>query len=403
MTSSIPVEAPQEKQVRFSIFSYGFRPFFLAAGIYAILPLIPWALHLAGLYHADLALQSWHAHEMLFGFVAAGINGFLLTAIPGWTNTPPLTGRKLQQLFCLWLVGRIAFWLFLFIDHALIGYLLFLDLLLPIAQSMRMIRIFKATKHKRILMLTCIMLVLAAANLLIILDLNGFTIGTAQIGAILAPNMLMIMIAAIGGQLTPAFTRTYLQQKGLATAVRTIPSIEKLAIALLVVHALADLVLPHSVLVYGIALLACLIHAVRFSRWGTVHVLNQPILWVLHGAYLWLILALFLKGAAFMLDLPAHSYLHAFTIGAVGLYMTGIMTRAGLGHTGRPLIVHSLISNAYRLVIIAAILRLIAIFVPGYAWQAMMVAIICWVVAFMLYLWVYSPILTRPRVDGKAG
>lgn len=403
MSRILQIEEPLNKREPFSIFSYGFRPFFLAAGIYAILPLIPWALYLTGNFDPNIPLQSWHAHEMLFGFVAAAISGFLLTAIPNWTNTPPLTGKGLKHFFCFWLSGRIAFWLFLFIDHPFIGTLLFLDLLLPVAQGIRITRIFAATKSKRNFIFIGIMGGLAIANLLVILDLNGFTQGTAQLGAIFAPNIIMITIAVIGGRVTPNFTRSYLQQKGIANNIRSFPIIEKLAIGLLVLNALADLMVPHSSISYGVALLACAVHAVRFSGWQMHKILHQPILWVLHIGYLWLILALFFKGSEALLDLPYHLYLHAFTLGAVGMYMLGIMARASLGHTGRPLIVSKTITAAYLLVLCAAIIRVTVSFYPEYYVQGMVAAIVCWVIAFTLYVWVYAPILTRPRVDGKPG
>jgi uncharacterized protein involved in response to NO len=51
---------------------------------------------------------TWHIHEMLFGFVMAAIAGFLLTAIPNWTQRLPVSGGLLGLLAGLWLLGRIA-------------------------------------------------------------------------------------------------------------------------------------------------------------------------------------------------------------------------------------------------------------------------------------------------------
>ncbi len=403
MSRIIQIEEPQNKPVPFSIFSYGFRPFFLAAGIYAILPLIPWVLYLTGTFDPNIPLQHWHAHEMLFGFVAAGINGFLLTALPNWTGTPPLTGTGLKRIFYFWLIGRIAFWLFLFIDHPLIGYVLFLDLLLPIAQSIRITRIVTATQNKRNFIFIGILSMLAIANLLIILDLNKLTEGTAQMGALFAVNIIMITIAVVGGRVTPNFTRSYLQQKGIAEEIRSFPMIEKLAIGLLILNALTDLIVPHSMISYSIALLACGVHAFRFSHWQMYKILHYPLLWVLHAGYLWLILTLFLKGSESLLGLPYHLYVHAFTVGAIGLYMLGIMTRATLGHTGRPLSIGPSIIIVYLLIFVAAILRTVAPFFPEHYTEAMVSTMLLWTVAFALYLYVYAPILTRPRVDGKPG
>lgn len=402
MNAPIEISEPAQKE-KFSIFSYGFRPFFLAAGIYAILPLIPWALFLSGNFDPEIPLQSWHAHEMLFGFVAAAISGFLLTAIPNWTNTSPLTGSGLKKLFLFWLSGRIAFWLFLIFPHPIFGYLLFLDLLLPIAQGIRITRIITSTGNKRNLIFIGIMSVLAMANLLVILDLNNITNNTAQIGAILAPNIIMIMIAVVGGRVTPNFTRSYLQQQNIKANIRTFPIIEKLAIGLLALNAVIDIIIPHSTTSYTIALIACAIHTIRFSQWESLKTLNDPIVWILHLGYAWLVVTLFLKGAEGFMDIPYNLYLHAFTVGAVGTYILGIMTRATLGHTGRPLQVSTTIRVAYLFILTAATIRIMTPFYTEFYTSGMMLTTALWVGAFALYLWVYVPILTSPRIDGKEG
>jgi uncharacterized protein involved in response to NO len=396
------IEEPQTPE-KFSIFSYGFRPFFLAAGIYTILPIIPWMLYLSGLYEPHISLQSWHAHEMLFGFVAAGISGFLLTAIPNWTNTPPLKGAGLRRFVYFWLLGRIAFWLFLAFDHPVFGALLFLDLLLPVSQGIRIARIFWKSGSKRNFIFVGVMAGLAAANLLVILDLSGITIGTAAIGAVFAPNIIMVTIAVIGGRVTPSFTRAYLDKRGIKASIRIFPLLEILAIGVLVLNAVLDLITPQSTLAYSVALIACVLHALRLSQWACMKTLGNPMVWVLHLGYLWLVVALFLKGAEGWLGLPYHLYVHAFTIGAVGIYLLGIMSRAALGHTGRKLQASKPIALAYLLVFAAALIRVVTPFYPDIFVQGMGLTTALWVLAFSLFLWVYAPILTSPRIDGKPG
>ena len=56
-----------------------------------------WMLMLAG-GESSTALsvaRDWHVHEMVFGFLPAVITGFLLTAVPNWTDRPPIQGRAL--------------------------------------------------------------------------------------------------------------------------------------------------------------------------------------------------------------------------------------------------------------------------------------------------------------------
>ena len=87
----------------------GFRPFFLGAGIFAVLSMILWILVLTGLISLPVSQPStnWHAHEMLFGYASAALAGFLLTAIASWTGRPPVSGRLLMNLFMLWVAGRV--------------------------------------------------------------------------------------------------------------------------------------------------------------------------------------------------------------------------------------------------------------------------------------------------------
>jgi uncharacterized protein involved in response to NO len=93
-----------------ALFSYGFRPFFLAAGLWAIVGILLWIPQYMGKLSvpSHLSPLDWHVHEMLYGYVAAAIAGFLLTAIPNWTGRLPVNGRPLAGLAALWLAGRFA-------------------------------------------------------------------------------------------------------------------------------------------------------------------------------------------------------------------------------------------------------------------------------------------------------
>lgn len=394
---------PRRRQEPFSIFSYGFRPFFLAAGSYAVIALLPWVFYLGGWFETDISLQLWHAHEMIFGFIAAGATGFLLTAIPNWVGAPAMIGLRLKCLFAVWLAGRVAFWLFLFFDHPIFGYLLFVDVLLPIMHGFHITRVLVGRGNRRNYVFIAIMAMFVIANLLYILDFNGITNGTAQIASILIINVVMIMVTVIGGRVTPNFTRSYLRQQGVEVIIRSFPVVEKLVVGLLVLNVALDLIMPHHAVSYSVALLAGAAHLVRFSQWQSFRTLHNPALWVLHLGYAWLVIALLLKGAEGWLSLPYHLYLHAFTVGAVGSYMLGIMSRAALGHTGRALSVSKPITTAYLMILLAAIIRVSTPFAPEYFTQGMVSAGSLWMAAFALYVWVYAPILTSPRVDGKPG
>jgi uncharacterized protein involved in response to NO len=145
--------------------------------------------------------------------------------------------------------------------------------------------------------------------------------------------------------------------------------------------------------------------AVRMLQWSTLRTLREPIVWVLHVAYLWLPVGLALKSLAFLSgDAFAAFWLHALTIGAIATMILAVMTRAALGHTGRPLVVDPVIALAYLLVSAAALVR-----VFGLSWLhlayplVILLAAFLWTSAFVLFLWIYAPILLRPRMDGKPG
>ena len=94
-----------------ALFSYGFRPFFLGAAIWAALGMLLWLPQ----YFGELTLPTafgpldWHIHEMIYGYVGAVIAGFLLTAIPNWTGRLPVNGMALAGLAGLWVAGRAAY------------------------------------------------------------------------------------------------------------------------------------------------------------------------------------------------------------------------------------------------------------------------------------------------------
>ena len=93
-----------------AILTFGFRPFFFGAAVWAVLAMVLWVPMLSGHLMLPTAFDpvSWHAHEFLFGYLGAVVAGFLLTAVPNWTGRLPIVGWPLGMLAGLWLVGRVA-------------------------------------------------------------------------------------------------------------------------------------------------------------------------------------------------------------------------------------------------------------------------------------------------------
>ena len=384
-------------------FAYGFRPFFLAAGWYALIALVAWLwLYRAGAApFGPLPAYLWHAHEMLFGFVAAAIAGFMLTAVPSWTGGRGFAGRPLIILFCIWLAGRIAIAAAGVLPLPLVAVLelAFLPALaLTLAPAL-----FRSSNRNRPLLV--VIFALWATDAAFVYALGEFDVLLASRAVRIALDIVLLLVTVIGGRIVPAFTAAGLRKRGTDVKVRTRPAVERLAIGSMVAVILFDIVAPAHWTAAAVALLAALAHVVRISGWQTLRTFSDPIVWVLHLAYAWLPIGLFLK-ATYLLTAAgwAVHWPHALGAGAAATMIVAVMTRASLGHTGRPLVVARRIAWAYALLVAAAAMRVFGpVALPIAYPHVILCAGILWVAAFLLYAWVYTPILLQPRVDGKAG
>ena len=385
-------------------FAYGFRPFFLAAGWYALIALGAWLwLYRAGAApFGPMPAFLWHAHEMLFGFVAAAIGGFMLTAVPSWTGSRGYAGLPLILLFGAWLAGRAAMAAAGMLPLWLVAAaeLLFLPALaMTLAPAL-----FRSTNRNRPLLVVILALWLTDAAFVYALATDDVLLASRSVR--IALDIVLLLVTVIGGRIVPAFTAAALRNRGAKdVGVRAWPVVERLAIGGMVAVIVFDLAAPSHWTAGAVALIAALAHAARMTGWQTLRTLKDPIVWVLHFAYAWLGIGLFLKavsvlaGAAWAVHWP-----HALGAGAAATMILAVMSRASLGHTGRPLVVARPIAWAYGFVIAAAAVRVFGpVALPlDYAY-----IIVCagtlWLVAFFLYVWAYTPILLRPRADCKPG
>jgi uncharacterized protein involved in response to NO len=386
------------------LWSRGLRPFFLMAGACALALVPTWVAMLNGLLPAPTWLTPpwWHAHEMLFGFVAAAASGFLLTAVPSWTGSEPVAGRGLAALVALWLAGRVVM--------ALAGRLppiavAVVDLAYLPVLAVVLARPLLHSGQWRNYGFVVILLALATANLLTHLDATQLVGGVAHTGLRLAVFLVAALIVIIGGRIVPLFTLNALRRAGSEAEVRSRPWVNRLAIAGVVLFIALEMVAPRTRWTGASALLAALLLLVRMSGWQTLRTLRDPLVWSLHLGYAWVAIGLGCIGLADLFGLvPWTSGVHALTAGAFGTMTLAVMTRAALGHTGRPLQAPRGIPEAYLLVTAGALLRTIApVLLPYDLLAALAVAGGLWAAAFALFLAVYVPILTRPRIDGAPG
>lgn len=378
-------------------FALGFRPFFLAAGLYAVLMMALWLLVLNGKLHiGSLSPIVWHAHEMLFGFTVAVIAGFLLTAAQNWTGIRTPSGPALVALFLLWLAGRISF----LIPELPMGWVALLDLLfLPVLALTLAWPIIKARQIYN-LPFPLMLLILAAANVLVHVEALGRPDARISLGLHLAAYVVVTMIVVMGGRVIPSFT-----DNKLRTHARRWKTIERLVPVVTLGALLAVLIAPHSIVTILIAAIAAAVHGTRLAGWYTRKIWSVPLLWILHLGYAWITLGFALLAAsAAGVGAAAGSSLHAFTAGGIGVLTLGMMARVALGHTGRMLEPAPLMTLAFVAINLAALIRVgVPLFFPEAYAQSLMPAGLLWMVAFGLFAAIYTPILLRPRVDGKPG
>ncbi|MBG0800384.1 NnrS family protein [Methylocystis sp. FS] len=396
--AAIPRYRPQAGP---AVLSAGFRPFFLVSALWAFLVIPIWIAFFAGHGQVPTALPPvvWHVHEMVFGFGAATVAGFLLTAIPNWTGRMPLQGGPLALLVLLWAVGRIAV---LFSAKIGVDSAAALDLAFPILFLLVVAREIIAGRNWRNLPMLGALLFLLLGNLLVHFESVGIA-RTAELGNRLGVATLLMLISFIGGRIVPSFTRNWLakEQPGVAMPAafdvvdRTVLAVTGLALAVWTLT-------PEGVATPWIELAAGLMLGVRLARWRGEATLREPLLWVLHLGYGWLSLGFLLLAFNNLLPLlPQTTALHALTVGAIGTMILAVMTRASLGHTGRPLVAGPGTTAIYVLVTLAAILRLLAPL--DSAWYLLMLSLAgaAWSAAFGLFVLLYARPLVRPRVIGE--
>lgn len=382
--------------------SVGFRPFFLAAGACALLPVLSWVLLMAGMpanpgYYGP---ELYHAHEMVFGYLAAVMAGFLLTAIRNWTGVQTAQGHALAALVVIWLAGRLASLGGGFLPPVLIALL---DVAFLPALALAAARPLVKTGNNRNLIFPAMLLAMAAANVLVHLSLLG------ALPALLAEQVLtaaalvaVLMVTVMAGRVFPMFSK-----RGAPASephVRQTAWIEKVAAPMVLPFVLLLLWDPQSVLVPLWALALAVVHGLRFAGLHSVHVWRVPLVWILHAGYAWLVIGFFLYPLAWAGYLPHHAPVHALTAGALGSITLGMMSRVALGHTGRPLVAPSPMAWSFGVLQLAAALRVFGTLLPAEAWPTVVVVSgLLWTLAFVLFLVTYFPVLVRPREDGAPG
>lgn len=374
-----------------AFFSLAFRPLYLAGTFWALCSVMLW-VYFPQLLQGTMAGVFWHAHEMLWGFMATIAVAFLLTAGANWTGRTPLEGKPLAALCVLWCVARVGFLLpfeWAFVLAAGCEWLFF------VVGAGALLRVIVLTRNKRNFAIPFMLLALAVIDAVYLWRVSlghyedlmqHFYVGLivmALITVVIARRVIpfFAMRATQGLQVPMQQTSAWIQQAACVLAV----------VALGVNYA--------KVAAFALAL-AGVLALWQVWSWNPWAVRRNALLWVLYVGYAGLGLGLVLAGLqALGWALPRVFPVHTTAMAGMSVLIIGMVTRTALGHTGRALAADTTMRISYILMVAAAVLRLASAWVGASAYGNVLLymATIAWVVALALYLWQFAPILIRPR------
>lgn len=378
-----------------AIWTIGFRPFFLMAGVWSAVALAGWIVMLTmGLVPPSrFDPLTWHIHEMLFGFVLAAIAGFLLTAIPNWTGRAPINGLPLAALVMLWLAGRVICVVSASIP---LGLAAAIDLAFPFVLCGVVAREIIAGRNWRNLVMSVPLAVLGVADLLMYLELAGGSV-PAGLGWRLGLTAIIVLISVVGGRIIPSFTRNWLVKRNAPRLPPAHGHVDSFALVTLHAGMIGWALFPGVWPLGWLLLLAAAFNLWRLGRWRGTAAGTEPLLIVLHAGYLWVIVGAALLGASMLTDhVPQAAAIHALTAGAIGTMTLGVMTRVSLGHTGRALTADRITVLIYLFVSFAAVAR-VAAWGGGSSAMLIEISATLWISGFGLFALRYGPMLLAPR------
>jgi uncharacterized protein involved in response to NO len=384
---------------RFALLNLGFRPFYLAGAGFAALALSVWLLVLAGVpamgnYLLKLDPVGWHAHEMVFGFAASIVAGFLLTAVRAWTGMQTTSQRVLAALALLWLCARVLVWSGPAVPAALVD-----SAFLPVVAFV-LLRVLMKAGNRRNYFLVPVLLTFAALNAAFHVLTQSGRADLALRCLYAAAGIVVLLVSVIGARVIPMFTSNGIP--GFVT--RRWKWVEWSAAPLTLAALFADAAALPSVAIATLAFAACAVHGARLIGWRSYKVRGPAILLILHVAYAWMPVGFALLGSSALGLVPHSVALHAFTAGVIGGAIIAMITRTARGHTGRPLAADTRDIASYALVTLGSALRIVGPLVaPGHYQLWIGCAGVCWIAAFAIYVGAYARPLMRPREDGKPG
>ena len=336
----------------------------------------------------------WHSHEMLFGFAAAVIAGFLFTAVHNWTGLPTPTGSVLAGLTALWIAARVL----ILTGPAPIAAIVDVAFLPAIAIAVA-IPIFRSRNVRNYKVLAVVMALAVSHGVFHLASQRYLPAGFSRISLFVSIDIIVILLAIVAGRVIPAFTKNAIPEANS----RHEPWVETITFAAMILVVLATIVSGNRALPHGLMALLFIVvaaaHATRLGLWDPIRTVHSPLLWMMPAAYSWIPFAFLLRALAAMNIVPASAWIHAVTIGAISSFMLAMMMRSTLGHTGRQLVASRTDMTAFLLLQLAAIIRVVASIAAGGSYRYwIVISSLAWVLAFLFFAVRYLPMLSRPRV-----
>ena len=390
------MNAPQVRAVisTSAFLSCGFRPFFLAAALWAPVSMALWLAMLTGSFELPSVFDpvSWHAHEALFGYLGAVLAGFLLTAVPNWTDRSPLAGWPLASLFALWVLGRVAVAASEWLAPLVVALIDLSCLVVLVGYVLREIVI---RRNWRNLVVVTMIGMFIAGNALFHREAAGDGYAVSGHGLRIGLVAAIMMISVIGGRIVPAFTRNWMVARDSEVLPAVFGRLDGLALALTLIALVMWIVLPDTPETGYLLLASGLAQAVRLSRWRGLDAGREPLLWILHVGYAFVPLGMLGVGATILWPdvLPPAPAQHLWMAGAIGVMTLAVMTRATLGRSGRELTAGPGTVAVFLLIVVSVFARLAGGLLPEHAMIFWMLAGLLWCSAFVGFVLLYGKLL----------
>ncbi len=380
----------------------GFRPFFFLGAVYSVINLFIWGGFYAGFISPPAVLDSavsWHAHEMIYGYTIAIVAGFLLTAVANWTGGAPTRQLHLLGLCLLWIAGRVVmnfdFGLPVFMIAGVEGAFL------PALAISLSIPLLKSWNVRNFVFLV-LLIVLFVCDMV-------FLFSEARVSLYIAIMVIVMMNSLVGGRIIPAFSVAAIRRRGgeaFQTPQKRLDILAMISIVLIIVMLVLDGGEMQGgvwgIVLAGVSFVSAGLHILRMRRYHTRKILNDPLVWILHAGFGWLIIGLVLLGFSALEVVAFGAALHAFTAGLIGSMTLGMMCRVTLGHTGRNLVTTRLTAVIFVGMQCAAILRVaLPIILPEHTGLWIIGSAFLWSACFALYVVIYTPMLWQARPDRK--